>query len=95
MTLTIERLRELAKGATLYGPAQLRRELGELLLKAEQLHLASNKDAATNIVERALCDFLWNAVNSLRMANTMAGQILHAQLTDADRAQAADAAGRA
>ena len=77
------------------SPAQLRKEIGELVLKAEQLHLASNKDAATNIVERALCDFLWSAVCSLRMASTMAGQILHAQLTDSDRAQADEAGRRA
>lgn len=71
-------------------PAQLRKELGQMLVRVDQMERGAYEAG------------MWDVANSLRIlsvfvkeASDSVGQLLVAQLTDADRAQADEAAGRA
>jgi len=72
------------------SPKKLRKELGQMLVRVDQLERGAYEAG------------MWDMANSLRNlsvfvkeASDSAGKLLVAQLTDADRAQAEDAAGRA
>lgn len=74
-------------------PAQLRRELGELVLRVWELQ--SQVRGMSDAEVGGISFNLTTAVRSLGLANALAGRLLVAQLTDSDRAQADEAAGRA
>lgn len=77
-------------------PAELRKELGELLLRAESvLAHAERQTSDWNGDFGVLCIHLRAAIPALRAANIRSDKLLVAQLTDADRAQADEAGRRA
>lgn len=75
-------------------PAQLRKELGEVALRVETIRAALMKQHLEGRTNWVLCEIMDEVVVLLREANSAAGREMVAQLTDADRAQATDAAGR-
>lgn len=77
-------------------PAELRKELGELLLRAESVLAHAEREVGDGCSDfGVLCIHLRAAIPALRAANIRAGKMLVAQLTDADRAQADEAGRRA
>lgn len=77
---------------------QLRRELGHMILRLDELVQQAWEDARANGFPDDACataSYLGFAADNLRTVNHKAGKLLVAQLTDKDRAQADEAAGRA
>lgn len=72
-----------------------RKEIGEIATKLAQLNLAVH-GMGLAAHDRDRLDYLLASCGYLAdQASAMAGKLLVAQLTDADRAQADEAAGRA
>lgn len=79
-------------------PAQLRRELGHIILRLEELKDVAWDNARNNEFREHDCtiaSYIGMAADALRVANHTAGKLLVAQLTDKDRAQADEAGRRA
>ena len=78
--------------------AQIRKELGHMVLRLEELNQAAWEDARNNGFNEQSCSvasYIGFAADNLRTVNHIAGKLLVAQLTAADRAQADEAGRRA
>lgn len=83
------------RGGLLMNTAQIRKELGEIATKLATLNVAA-QDMGLAESDRDRLDYLLSSCVYLAdQANAMAGKLLVEQLTDSDRAQADEAAGRA
>lgn len=73
--------------------ARIRRELGDIGLRLEALFASLHKIDASNV--STIAGRVAAARDLVALASFEAGKLLVSELTDADRAQADEAAGRA
>ena len=78
--------------------AQMRKELGHIILRLEELKdVAWDNARGSDFNDRdcTIASYIGMAADALRVANHTAGKMLVAQLNESDRAQADEAGRRA